>query len=60
MLLMLDWIGGSFKALIAVYGNRQRHNWRKLRFLILLWLAVFTRLAGLAIVHWLLLQPHGA
>ena len=60
-LLALAWLGGSFGALIAVYGHRQRHKTRKLRFLIPLWLAVFTWLAGLAVVaHRLLLQPPGA
>ncbi len=60
-LLALAWLGGSFGALIAVYGHRRRHKTRKPRFLILLWLAVFTWLAGLAMVaRWLLLPPPGA
>ena len=60
-LLALAWLGGSFGALIAVYGHRQRHKARKLRFLIPLWLAVFTWLAGLAaLARWLVLQPPGA
>ena len=60
-LLALACLGGSFGALIAVYGHRQRHKVRKLRFLIPLWLAVFTWLAALAIVaRWLVLRPPGA
>ncbi len=55
-LLALAWLGGCFGALVAVYGHRRRHKARKLRFLIPLWLAVFTWLAGLAaVVRWLLL-----
>ncbi len=60
-LLALAWLGGSFGALIAVYGHRRRHKTRKPRFLIPLWLAVFTWLAGLIVVaRWLVLPPPGA
>jgi uncharacterized membrane protein YsdA (DUF1294 family) len=60
-LLALAWLGGSFGALVAVYGHRQRHKARKRRLLIPLGLAVCTWLAGLAAVaRWLVLQPPGA
>ncbi len=60
-LLALAWLGGWLGALVAVYGHRRRHKVRKGRFLIPLWLAVCTWLAGLAVgVRWLLLQPPGA
>ena len=60
-LLALAWLGGSFGAIVAVSGHRQRHKTRKLRFLIPLWLAVFTWLAGLTVAaRWLVLQPPGA
>ena len=59
-LLALAWLGGWLGALLAVYGHRRRHKTRKLRFLILLWLATFTWLAVLAVVaRRLLLQPPG-
>ena len=55
-LLALAWLGGSFGALVAVYGHRRRHKARKLRFLLPLWPATFTWLVGLAaIARWLLL-----
>ena len=59
-LLTLAWLGGSFGALVAVYGHRRRHKTRKIRFLIPLWLATFTWLAVLAlVVRRLVLQPPG-
>ncbi len=56
-LLALAWLGGSFGALVAVYGHRRRHKTRKLRFLIPLWLAAFTWLAVLALVVRRLVLP---
>ena len=52
-LLRLAWCGGWIGALIAVYGHRRRHKARKMTFLIPLWLAASTWLAGLAAVaYW--------
>lgn len=59
-LLAFAWLGGWIGALIAVYGHRRRHKARKIRFLIPLWLAVFTWLAGLAVVARWLLQRLGS
>ena len=56
-LLALAWLGGCFGALVAVYGHRRRHKARKLRFLLPLWLAVFTWLAVLAAVAGQLVLP---
>ena len=57
-LLALAWLGGWLGALVAVYGHRQQHKTRKLRFLLPLWLAVFSWLAILAVVARQLLLPH--
>ena len=56
-LLPLTWLGGWLGALVAVYGHRRRHKARKIRFLLPLWLAVFTWLAGLAAIARQLVLP---